>query len=132
MAPKAEIVQAWLQRAEEDLRAARVLAGGDTALAGAIGFHCQQVVEKVCKAFLQWKEVRAPRTHDLRRLIDLCAGTDAGFEKLRESEKLTELAVVARYPGMPSPQGAQIGEWLAIAERAYTFVLERVPKETHP
>jgi HEPN domain-containing protein len=47
-------VQTWLEKARQDLEAAAWLLESPSSLYGAVGFHCQQAVEKALKAYLTW------------------------------------------------------------------------------
>ncbi len=70
----------WLDKADKDLRMARIaLREGipDYAV-----FHAQQAVEKYIKAFLVKHGKPFGRTHNLRKLIDLCREIDDGFQYL--------------------------------------------------
>jgi HEPN domain-containing protein len=74
--PSAEHVEypmMLLWRAEDDLGACRVLADVSEVADGAVGFHAQQVVEKVLKAAIVLAEIKLPHTHDLDLLIEQAA-----------------------------------------------------------
>jgi HEPN domain-containing protein len=60
----------WLERAEEDLRSARVLL--DARLYNMVCFHSQQTVEKSLKGLLVSLGHPTPRIHNLIRLRKLC------------------------------------------------------------
>ncbi len=63
-------------------------------------FHCQQFVEKLLKAFLTMYDVEAPKTHDLRRLIQLAEPFVRDLSDFTDqSDKLTVYGVDTRYPG---------------------------------
>lgn len=70
------------------------------APAEAVCFHCQQYVEKLLKAVLTRDGIEAPKTHDLRRLIQL-AGTSIPELLLLvdAADALTIYSVQTRYPG---------------------------------
>ncbi|MEN6644487.1 MAG: HEPN domain-containing protein [Armatimonadia bacterium] len=94
-----ELAQAWLDKATQDLSAAEVLNQDQEAFSEVILFHCQQAAEKALKAFLQWADVRPPRTHDLILLLGLCVDLKPQFEELAEPcQALQALAVDPRYP----------------------------------
>jgi len=65
------IVRLWLEKAQNDWAAVKVLAESECCLNDVVCFHCQQYVEKLLKAFLTADEIEFPKTHDLRRLIQL-------------------------------------------------------------
>jgi HEPN domain-containing protein len=57
-------------------------------------------VEKLLKAFLTLKGIEAPKTHDLRRLIQLALPFESKLAELaEESDALTVHGVQSRYPG---------------------------------
>jgi HEPN domain-containing protein len=62
------------------------------------GFHAQQAVEKVLKAWLSWRGVAYPRTHDLKVLYRLLEDQrELGLEGFIELVDLTDFAVQFRY-----------------------------------
>lgn len=90
--------QQLLRAAAQDLAAAEVMAGEERVSDAIVGFHCQQAVEKACKAFLQGRDILYPKTHDLRMLLRM--SKDAGLEKgsiEAELADLTDYAVGYRY-----------------------------------
>jgi len=100
MLPQPDEVQAWLQKAVNDLLSARILLGHDPPVLETACFHCQQTVEKVLKAFLVWKAVPFEKVHSLTYLLDLCEGQDPGYTSIRDrAETLAPYAVEVRYPG---------------------------------
>ena len=60
-----ELARQWLEKATEDLEAARRL----TDLPHVCSFHCQQAAEKGIKALLVLREVEFARTHDIDILL---------------------------------------------------------------
>ena len=66
-----QAVQQWLARAQADWKTVEVLAEHAGGPRESIAYHCQQYVEKLLKAFLTMHSVEAPRTHDIRRLVQL-------------------------------------------------------------
>jgi HEPN domain-containing protein len=61
-------------------------------------FHAQQAVEKCLKAFLAHRNVEFPYTHNLAKLIEICAGLDPAFRSLLPAvAPLTPYAVELRY-----------------------------------
>ena len=59
-----EVAQLLIQKAREDLSAARVLVAAEDQADHVIGFHLQQAVEKALKAVLTGAKIEIPRTHD--------------------------------------------------------------------
>jgi HEPN domain-containing protein len=103
MKPDPEIlrkVSHWLEFAEEDLRLAR---HGLTLTSGVpyrlIAFHAQQCAEKYLKAYLVYHGIDFPYTHNIARLLELCAQKGDWVIEVSEAEELTPFAITARYPG---------------------------------
>lgn len=65
MKDRADYVCDWCAKVASDMRAVQVLIAPLTAVPEAACFHCQQAVEKVLKAWLVWRGMAAPRTHDI-------------------------------------------------------------------
>jgi hypothetical protein len=61
------------------------------------GFHAQQAVEKILKAWLSSKGVRYPRTHDLMAIISSLEDAGENVDDLRELVDLNPFAVQYRY-----------------------------------
>lgn len=94
------LTQEWIEKAEDDLRAANWLMRAPRVAFDAVGFHTQQCAEKYMKAVLQERTIPFPKTHDLEELLDLIQPALPEIEILRERAKfLSDLAVESRYPG---------------------------------
>ncbi len=92
-------VQEWIDKAESDLRAARILIAAVPPEPNAAAFHSQQAAEKYLKAVLVFFRVEPPRTHNLLTVLDLLSPYDDSIESLRNrAESLSPLAVQIRYP----------------------------------
>ena len=88
-------VSRWLELAEIDLKAARVLLKeGD--LTGVVCFHAQQSVEKSLKALIESKGLNPPKSHDLILLYDRVDD----LVQLDEDtlSKLNQVYIDTRYP----------------------------------
>ena len=90
----------WLVYAEEDLRLARHgLTLKSNCPYRLIAYHAQQCVEKHLKAYLVHQSIDFPYTHNIARLLELCAEHAPWAENLTDAEELTPFAITARYPG---------------------------------
>ena len=91
---------AWIDKAEEDARAARALSSMDqSAFRVTITFHCQQAAEKYLKACLVAARQDFPKTHDFEELIALCCRISPSFADLSGAgQRLQPFAVIVRYP----------------------------------
>ena len=130
-APRLEEVQSWLDKARQDLAAATWLMESPTSLFRAVGFHCQQAVEKTLKAYLTWLDQPFEKTHSLVVLVGMCLETDPKFEDLRVAAvTLTPYAVITRYPGdLPDISLEEAITATELARRAYEFILAKLPDD---
>lgn len=124
-------LQAWLRRAQGDLRAAEIDLAAEPALSGDAAFHCQQAAEKSLKAFLTWHDVPFRRTHDLAELGRQCVSLDKSLGSVcRRAEVLTAYAWVFRYPGdAEEPTRQEVEEARALAREVHESVVARLPGE---
>ena len=91
----------WVEKAEEDYRAADWLAQAPMASPAAIGFHSQQCAEKYLKATLQERAVAFPKTHDLATLVDLLPDdVKKDCQHIATWKYLSPFAMNLRYPGL--------------------------------
>ncbi len=96
---KEEGARAWFDKADSDLRAARLLADVEPPEPDLVAFHSQQAAEKYLKGYLAGQGVDPPRTHALEPLLDLCLEFDDRFGALYGAAAFFEhLAVEPRYP----------------------------------
>jgi HEPN domain-containing protein len=124
-----ELVVQWLQKAEDDWRLSRRLAVDPESYAEATAFHAQQAVEKYLKAFLTWHQVEFPKTHDIKRLLQLASARDPSLtEELPDAADLTAYAVEYRYPGeYPPVTMDDAASAVAVADRVRDYICKRLP-----
>ena len=102
MPPVPDFQHVLLRKATQDLRAAETLASFDSLHAEAIGFHCQQAIEKAMKAVLESRGVRYPLSHDLVVLIAMLAPDPQGCPvSVEDALSLNPFAVRFRYDDLP-------------------------------
>ena len=93
-------VRQWVRYADEDLIYARHgLAIKEECPFRLVAYHAQQCAEKYLKGYLVLSGIDFPYTHDIERLLSLCASAGASTDTLTEAAELTPYAVLARYPG---------------------------------
>ena len=127
---KLSVARQWLDTASEDLALA-VRSGAPPPLYSGGVYNCEQAAEKALKGFLLLHDTRFEKTHDVRKLLQLCARIDATFSALRhDAALLTPYADKYRYPApVPTkPNKAEYRDALAAAERVYRFVLAKHPE----
>lgn len=91
-----EIVKEWLKSAKLDLDSIHCMINMEH-LTPVVAFHAQQAIEKAFKAWLEFKNVKTPKTHKLQFLLDLSAiDLDIDEDLLII---LDDLYIVSRYPG---------------------------------
>ena len=116
----------WVSKAEEDMAAARALAGQTPPPRNAVCFHSQQAVEKYFKALLQELGAAVPRTHDMEDLLDLLLPHDATLAPLRRRVAgLTKYVVEYRYPGTRATTRQMLSA-LRIAQRVRREIRARL------
>ena len=92
----------WLRHARSDLELARITAPA-AVLLEQLCFHAQQAAEKALKAVLVRRGIPVPRTHSIRRLLDLVPPELSVPTTVQDAAVLTDYAVLTRYPGTPEP-----------------------------
>lgn len=87
-----------LDMATADLQAIRHMTNPSQFADSIFGFHCQQAVEKLLKAWLSFAGIAFSRTHDLRILFALVEDNDRqGVASFLDLEDLTDYGVQFRY-----------------------------------
>ena len=122
-------VAEWLEKAGEDLSAARILLGSEEAVHGATCFHCQQAVEKALKAALVATDTPPPRTHDLVRLCEERAELATMEPVIAAARALNAHSVLPRYPGPRSFTRAQAEKAFEHASRAVALLTDLVARQ---
>ncbi|MCW5551245.1 MAG: HEPN domain-containing protein [Verrucomicrobiae bacterium] len=92
----------WIRCAEEDFAIANLAFKSRTRkpTASAIGFHCQQCVEKYLKACLEEAGAHIPKIHSLSALLSLVLPAHPLWAAFNPSLlMLTNYAIKFRYPG---------------------------------
>ena len=119
---------AWLRKADDDVRTARVVMAATPPLIEAALFHCQQAAEKAMKAFLTAHDTPFRRTHDLDELGMACERLDASLGGVTgPARDLTVFAWAFRYPGEgEAPPPAEAEAAVALAEALLAAVRARL------
>jgi HEPN domain-containing protein len=125
---KSQEVQAWLAKADNDLRSAAVDLAAEPPLVEDALFHCQQAAEKAMKAFLTAHDTTFRKTHDLDELASACEQIDASLrDALNPARELTVFAWEFRYPGSDeAPPEAEAHDSLILARSAVDAIRERL------
>jgi len=123
-----ELVRKWNEKAQSDWTTVEILLAHEQCPAETVCFHCQQFVEKLLKALLTRHGIEAPKTHDLRRLIELAEALAPGLSQFIDvSDKLTAHGVVTRYPGDSFPVAPdEMNEVVKISKRIGDVLLAKL------
>ena len=120
----------WLSLAEDDLLAAKKLAGNDR-LTNLVSFHCQQCLEKCFKAIIEEKDMPSIRSHDLLRL-QLIANIQLSDSETILLSMINETYIDARYPGdlglLPNgrPTISEIGPFIQLCETVFNRLKDKL------
>lgn len=121
--------EAWLAKVLSDLKSAEKLRTGDDETLDTASYHTQQCAEKALKAFLDFKNQHIPYTHDLQRLLELCAKHDKTFEALQSyALDLIPYATYSRYPDDRFfIDQEEVAESIKKASTILDFVKDKIP-----
>lgn len=113
---KSEYIKNWLFRANEDIAVIESLASINFEFyTNTICFHAQQASEKYLKAYLIYKDIDFPKTHDLDFLLMECQKIDKHSFDI-DLKSLTDFGVSIRYPDdFYVPGVNETKEYIAIA-----------------
>jgi HEPN domain-containing protein len=108
--------------------AAHTLTLGDECPTDAVCFHAQQCVEKYIKALLVYRAIAFPKTHDIHDLRALLPPKLRPKLESKVQQRLTEYAVVLRYPGTgPEVTLTEARKAVAVARRVRKEVRRHLP-----
>lgn len=97
-------VREWAAHTDEDFRVAEhTLEMGDQCPFRLVAYHAQQCAEKYLKGYLVLQGVDFPYTHNIARVVELCAEHGVRADDYKDAEELTPFAITARYPGDDEP-----------------------------
>ncbi|MGQ3684217.1 MAG: HEPN domain-containing protein [Candidatus Loosdrechtia sp.] len=89
----------WVVHADEDIRLAKhALKLKSSCPYKLIAYHAQQCVEKYLKAYLVFRNIDFPYTHNISHLLEICPDLAMQANDLQEAKVLTPYAITARYP----------------------------------
>ena len=115
----------WIDKADEDLDAARRLLGPPRPLTWVACFHAQQCAEKYLKGYLVSQRADFRYVHDLVYLTQLCLELKPAFvELLKTARILMQYGTEIRYPTeqYKEPHEDEAWEAIRLAESVAAFV----------
>ena len=123
-------VEDWIQLADKDLYAAKIILKNEYPLTNIVAFHCQQAIEKYLKAFLIEKGIPVIKTHDLITLNGVIKEmNDLGIDE-KKLIIINEVYIESRYPGELGllPDGMlseeQVKEFVAYAQEVKRIIMK--------
>jgi HEPN domain-containing protein len=120
---RAEELRQWFFLADEDLRAAELLAKHYPTPDSIICFHCQQSAEKYLKGFLVKNNTEPPKIHDLVELLELCEQIYPDFSAVEsQCDFLNRYSVAPRYPREWQINPSDVEAAVKYAAEVKTFV----------
>ncbi len=121
-------IRGWLKKANEDLTVINKLTEYEVVATSAVCFHCQQLAEKVLKAYLICNEKEIKKTHNIEYLLAECAVFDKEFAEINP-KNLSDFGVDARYPGdMYIPTEEEALEYKTLAIQIKNFTEDKIKK----
>ena len=118
----------WILRAQDDEKSAEVLLK-EGGVPNTICFLSQQMVEKILKGFLIYKNKGFPKIHQLDSLATkITKEIDSDFQKIeKDAEYLTGFYTTTRYPG-DYPQFSMEEARIAFekASKIKNFVMDKI------
>ena len=122
-----DAVKTLLHKAAQDEAALRELLPKPEFDTDTLGFHAQQAVEKLLKAWLCFLGVDYPKTHSLTALISLLAENGKALpDGLADMGRLTPFAAVFRYDDMPLGARIDRGALLILVQDTRTFITAQI------
>ena len=93
------LVSEWVSKADLDFLTVDRLCSEDP-FRDIVAFHAQQAAEKYLKALLTLHQIEFPKTHELRRLLELLTEAEPQLVAgLTDITWLEPFGVEVRYPG---------------------------------
>jgi HEPN domain-containing protein len=124
------VVAEWVQKAEDDLRAAQLLLdAGRNCPMDITCFHIQQCIEKYLKALLVLRLVDFRKTHSISELLALIPDAMPFRISDLQQKRLLSYATVMRYPGNYEPVSAkETHDAMRLCKKVRHWVRSLLPK----
>ncbi|MEM8484972.1 MAG: HEPN domain-containing protein [Bacteroidota bacterium] len=128
MRNKNNLVQAWLNKADKDLLTAKREFSFEDPVIESVCFHSQQATEKYIKAYLVYKDIPFPKSHDIGKLIDLLDQNEKELHEYKDiADTLTDYGVEIRYPDINDiPEKEEAKEALAITIKFRELITSKI------
>jgi HEPN domain-containing protein/predicted nucleotidyltransferase len=129
-----ESVALWLERADEDVLNIEAVTAADVVPWSTVCFHAQQAAEKYLKVLLIQKNIRPPRTHELKELLPIVRKAGYAVPGIDDDcVFLSQFAIGARDPDqVPMPRAAEGRRAADAARRIVALVNPLVIRPSSP
>ena len=118
----------WIEKADHDLIAAKLIVEHQPIILDIACFHCQQAVEKYFKTYLVYNKVEFPKTHNLDLLQQMCSDFQPAFAAI-DLKNMEDFAVRRRYPhDFIRPELEETQEFIKATEIVKALVLQEIDK----
>lgn len=122
-----EMVQVLLHKAAQDEAVLETLVADPKFDDETVGFHAQQAVEKLLKAWLSYLGVDYPKVHRLEMLLDLLQANGKTLpDDLANVTRLTPFATVFRYDDLPLAADIDRKGLLPLVRKVRAFVEKQI------
>ena len=126
-----DAVKEWHKVAENDLMSAKHLLTLYPKPLEIIAYHCQQCAEKYLKSYLVFNDEDVIKTHDLKKLCNLCTVFEKKFSTLEnQCGVLVTYITDTRYPPKLDLTDNDVKKAIEYAEEIRDFVLEAIGENT--
>ncbi len=123
-------VKEWLQHADDDLRLARFAFKLKSAVPyKLIAYHAQQCAEKCLKAYLIFKNIDFPYSHNIKLLLELLPSSAEWATDLQKAEILGPYAITTRYPGKDKVTKKEAERAVVLADTVRKTVMKALARE---
>jgi HEPN domain-containing protein len=123
-------VKEWLRHADEDLRLARhAFKLKSAAPYKLIAYHAQQCAEKNIKAYLVFKKIDFPFSHNISALLELLPTSADWAAGIRSADGLSIYAITTRYPGKDKVTRKEAVRAVALAELVQKTIVKALAQE---
>ncbi|MEI7726350.1 MAG: HEPN domain-containing protein [Bacteroidota bacterium] len=117
----------WIEYAENDFEAAKILSAQVKPKFEIICYHCQQCAEKMLKGYIALNNGKLQKIHDLVVLCETCATWDSDFEKIiGHCSDLTIYVSEVRYPNVLEIEHYHMQNAINDAVNIKDFVLSKL------
>ncbi len=123
-------VKEWLRHADDDLRLARIAFKLKSAVPyKLVAYHAQQCAEKYIKAYLVFKKIDFPFSHNISALLEMVPSPAEWVREIKGAEELSAYAITTRYPGKDKVTKKEALRAVSLAEAVRKTIVKAFARE---